>query len=1613
MKFLENTLIDNLYQPIEYLESITESAKPGAYIDTGLNYFADFEIGCRLRENVSNKVILSGQYYCLERNNEATGVYRFTNGQNNSVITSAKITEYHEFAWKDNKVYVNGEYIQDFTKTYNTGVNTTLFGYMNTTGSSAGKSSCYPSIIYYFKAWDTNGNLVRDMIPVKRTDNVLGMYDKVNKVFYQNTYSSGEFVGGNPLKAKSLLPNGYTQLNYIESTGTQYIDTKYIPTVNTKTVLSLDYTWTTTAYLCGVITTDYRTNAYAFSGNHSTQDTGYFRTFVAGNTSLPSQQGNTGTTSVYASSNLKSAEITNTYVTLDGNKFNYTYSTTEQLNITHSLYLFARNNVGTADYNASMKLYSAKIYDNDSLVRDFIPAKRNSDNAIGLYDSVTKAFFTNAGTGDFIAGNTQKFYSKQFLPMYKNTKYFTELEYIESTGTQYIDTGYCPSSNTKIEAKFKMNETPNNFKWLFLSRNETVAGNGYGLGCDGSGYISSEYNNRQTSSTKLTNNTDYIVVKDKNVCKINDITLTNTVSEFTVNYPLTIFALNDHGSVNPAISKANLYYFKIYENDILVRDMIPVLDNNKVPCLYDKVSDQFFYNQGTGTFKYKEKAINSYREVEYIEATGTQYIDTGINADSNMGFDITYSLTEPANQTYTRFGAIRQTNTTGTNTYDRHHLTLSSGQSNAKIQYMLTTYTRQCTKDTDIHNLKMDTVNNAFIYDGVSESYTQPAFDCNLNYYLFARNEYLNGSYGVSYTKSKLYKCQIYASGKLVRDFIPVLDENNVACLYDKVTKQFFYNQGTGSFVAGHEIRLVEYIESTGTQYIDTGITGKNTLRTEITLQELQISKGTAVFGTFDSNSSHVYYIYQQGSPEASFQPPWQVGMGDFENTSTLVDLNKHTFILDDNKVYLDGNILSTFTQQTFTTTRNLVLFNMHKADNTLYTAAPQRLYSCKMIDNGTVIRDYLPAMDEDGTGYMFDNINHVLYGNKGTVYFITGGLIKAQYYYYIPYTGNDFEVLYEPVEYIQSSGNQWIETDVQFYGDNYKIECKYDKTAIGYTTAFCVQGLESSNSQIMCVDYTVGNISTSYNSSLFWNGTTTAGTNRRLQNVFQPGLNEVVITANNGTLTYKLNNDPLVTVTDVITNFTPKSEKMWIFGNNRDQGTSAGGHQLSTMKLYYLKIYQNNELVADYLPVRRKTDGQHGLYDKVNHKFYPNQGDQRYTFGIGKTLTRLPSKYKAVDYLEFLGAQYIDTGFIPSSNSMVITDIDNTTNFDLNTNAMALFGSRTNNTTTNGKSFTLFLQVPAKKVRSDYGTSHATSTAYLTKGYKRIVKSKNAANINAGEIEIKNTANTYTGEYPMYIGGVNTAGTLEFPFIGKLYYFKAYDNDVIKRDMVPAIRKEDNKPGMYDFITDTFYTNAGNNDFICTGVPDEYKEVDYLECSGTQYIDTGIIPNSSIDADVYGIEFTQTSATTRFGSRTGTNDCQFLQITDSTNKLRIDLGSSSTTGDSQWKPDVTGTFYRFILKGTNKTATVFFDSGTLANNTYASTDFTGTYPIILFGMSLAGVINPATSMKIHYCRIFENGTIIRHFIPVIRKKDNRPGMYDKVNKVFYVNSGTGEFIVP
>ena len=202
------------------------------------------------------------------------------------------------------------------------------------------------------------------------------------------TFTSRPYVG---------LPDGYTQLQYIESHGTEYIDTGFKPNQNTRVVADV-----------GKPTSGYDTSDDSqslFGARTAPNDNAYnffMRSDSTGNPSLDDY----GTTR-------QNTETQFTYdrATIDKNKNvtsinSTTYTHTEQtFACLYTLYIFACNSSDVAGFMCTARFYSMRIYSssedgNDLLIRNFIPVK-NPDGEYGLYDLVDGKFYSNSGTGAF------------------------------------------------------------------------------------------------------------------------------------------------------------------------------------------------------------------------------------------------------------------------------------------------------------------------------------------------------------------------------------------------------------------------------------------------------------------------------------------------------------------------------------------------------------------------------------------------------------------------------------------------------------------------------------------------------------------------------------------------------------------------------------------------------------------------------------------------------------------------------------------------------------------------------------------------------------------------------------------------------------------------------------------------------------------------------------------------------------------------------------------------------------------------------------------------------------------------------------------------------------
>ena len=186
----------------------------------------------------------------------------------------------------------------------------------------------------------------------------------------------------------SRLPEGYTELTYIESTGTQYIDTGFKPNQNTRLTMEVSFN---TIIQCvpygarhGALSNTF--NMFLFGGSVR---------FDYGAEQKEIARSLTSSTKYQIDHNMASCAFGDSSATFSAQTFTCSYNLT----------LLAINTAGTISNYAKAKLYSCQIYDNGTLIRDYVPCI-NPSGVIGLYDLVTAAFFGNSGTGSFVAGES-------------------------------------------------------------------------------------------------------------------------------------------------------------------------------------------------------------------------------------------------------------------------------------------------------------------------------------------------------------------------------------------------------------------------------------------------------------------------------------------------------------------------------------------------------------------------------------------------------------------------------------------------------------------------------------------------------------------------------------------------------------------------------------------------------------------------------------------------------------------------------------------------------------------------------------------------------------------------------------------------------------------------------------------------------------------------------------------------------------------------------------------------------------------------------------------------------------------------------------------------------
>lgn len=383
------------------------------------------------------------------------------------------------------------------------------------------------------------------------------------------------------------LPQGYTELDYIQSDGTQYLNLGISGNADFELTAQIaDASYKDTQVLLGSTTSAEYATWYGQVGYITGKPWGVGGV-TGGYSTIPSTQKATAwlsftTNHVEGTVDGESFSRDGTMPNLDWKLFRQTYGT----------------------YASAAKVFSLKAWQNNVLVLDLVPAK-NASNVLGMYDLVSGQFLTNAGTGSFTAGPDAVPTPNRSMDLWTNNGVlkarhqsglplgYQLVAYLDSDGAQRIDPAL--AGNARWEITAQANAVKGSSQALLSSTPSATGGTWYGE------FTSTGYWDVVAGGTTIAATTkataDLTFDGDGVRGTINSTSVNRSVS--VTQGAWSIFSTSTNGL--PFAGK--LFGAKAWQSNILVRDLHPVKrSSDNAVGMYDKVSGQFFANLGTGEF---------------------------------------------------------------------------------------------------------------------------------------------------------------------------------------------------------------------------------------------------------------------------------------------------------------------------------------------------------------------------------------------------------------------------------------------------------------------------------------------------------------------------------------------------------------------------------------------------------------------------------------------------------------------------------------------------------------------------------------------------------------------------------------------------------------------------------------------------------------------------------------------------------------------------------------------------------------------------------------------------------------------------------------------------
>ena len=387
--------------------------------------------------------------------------------------------------------------------------------------------------------------------------------------------------------------------------------------------------------------------------------------------------------------------------------------------------------------------------------------------------------------------------------------------------------------------------------------------------------------------------------------------------------------------------------------------------------------------------------------------------------------------------------------------------------------------------------------------------------------------------------------------------------------------------------------------------------------------------------------------------------------------------------------------------------------------------------------------------------------------------------------------------------------------------------------------------------------------------------------------------------------------------------------------------------------------------------------------------------------------------RHMADTYLQSDGTQYIDTGYIGSTNLRVEVVFEPV----LTNGTRYLFGSASNGSGMSPMKYGLYVQNGGMSFTSGTGGSVGGWNAgwfgmgKVTRSHYKAIYDypKRRAELWSGDVQVYTQTALVdpgfeTNNCTMTIF-CNHYGPGSFGdwFGGKVYSFRLFDKGTLIRDMVPYGRGA--VTGLLDRCSGKVYTNmrSGGHPFVL-GTDDGYVRSDRTKRSG-QFVKTGwcMTPQTKIEVDFALLDPTTTWQCI-FGALKGSGQLCALAI-DGSKKFVWALNDGDNYSWQATGIAADSARHTFTLDIPNATATLANVSeaeytGTIGQIPTA----TATVPLLLFGRAQTNATGTVTwggasSVRIYGMKIWNGGTLVRNYEP--RLVDNVEGLYDTVNGTF------------